>query len=162
VNWQADGFAIKAEIARKYPYLSGPQWVAKNAAYYFRPGLTYSYMCYGSLSARLLRDAVFEVASIGVFPEPEQEGLVLATLNPRRPWWTLRALSQKHMFQAGMTENLPLPRLDDAGRRDVEALTKFCVRLKRHLLRWDLREPAFDAAAFAPRAAGVRDFLRGA
>ncbi len=160
VNWQADGVAIKTTILEKYPYLSGWQWVAKNADYYFRPGLTYSYMCYGVLSARVLQNALFEVASIGVFPEAGDTNIILAFLNSRLASGILRALCQKHMFQAGVTEKLPLPPLTPEGRERVGKLVERCVRLKRDLLRWDLREAAADPFAPGRPWASVPSFLR--
>ncbi|MDB5097293.1 MAG: pglX [Cyanobacteria bacterium RYN_339] len=146
VDWEADGARIKALIPRKYPYLGGWRWVAKNADWYFQPGLTYGYMAYGALGARELDGAVFEVASIGVFPQARDldRATVFAALNCRTASWMLRALSQKHMFQAGMAERLPLPRFDAAAHADVVELVAWCVAAKRRLLRADPREGACD------------------
>jgi SAM-dependent methyltransferase len=159
VNWQEDGAAIKMVIPAKYPYLSGWQWVAKNSEYYFRPGLTYSYMCYGSLSARVLQNAIFEVASIGVFPPPDERYSVLGVLNCRTTSWILRALSQKHMFQAGMTERLPLPQLHSAKREYVDSLVLSCIRSKEKLLESDLKESAFLPGGLTG-GAGLLEFGR--
>lgn len=146
VDWADDGAAIKAQILAKYPYLKDWRWVAKNADYYFQPGLTYSYMAYGSLSARVMDSAIFEVASIGVFPEPADRPLALAALNARTASWMLRALSQKHMFQAGMVEKLPLPSVTPTMRAEIEALVEFCVATKRELATFDPLEPVFEPA----------------
>ncbi|HVW00570.1 MAG TPA: hypothetical protein VHB77_09525, partial [Planctomycetaceae bacterium] len=159
VDWRSGGAAIKALIPEKYPYLASWEWVAKNAGWYFRPGLTYSYMCYGSLSGRVMRNAVFEVASIGVFPVPDDERLVLAVLNCRTTSWILRAISQKHMFQAGMTENLPLPRIAPSERERLEGLVDACLDAKRQLVALDPCEGAFDADACEGRL--IRDLLDG-
>ncbi len=52
VNWEDDGRDIKASIVARYPYLKGKwQWVAKNASWYGRGGITYSYLTSGRFSA---------------------------------------------------------------------------------------------------------------
>ncbi|HEY9720507.1 MAG TPA: DNA methyltransferase [Oscillatoriaceae cyanobacterium] len=157
VDWADDGAAIKAQILEKYHYLKDWRWVAKNANYYFKPGLTYSYMCYGSLSARVMDEAIFEVASIGVFPEAEDRPLVLAALNARTASWMLRGLSQKHMFQAGMVEKLPMPVVSSEAGAEIAELVAFCVATKRELATFDPLEAVFDPARLDPPLAAICD-----
>ena len=52
VDWADDGADIKQSIVQRYPYLRGTwAWVAKNASYYGRAGVTYSYLTSGRFSA---------------------------------------------------------------------------------------------------------------
>src|SRR5207247_1658736 len=70
VNWEDDGRAIKAAIVARYPYLRGKwTWVAKNAEWYGRPGVTWSYLTSGRFSARRLEPgANFDVYGYSPFP----------------------------------------------------------------------------------------------
>ncbi len=75
VNWEADGREIKAEIVRRYPYLKGAwEWVAKNAAYYGREGLTYSYLTSGRFSAPARCRSDFRCGRIGPVPRRSPRG----------------------------------------------------------------------------------------
>ena len=55
VDWEDDGRRIKAHVDRQYPYLDGKvDWVVKNQAYYFRPGLTWSSRTNSAMAVRVL------------------------------------------------------------------------------------------------------------
>lgn len=109
VNWLNDGAEIKAQIVGKYPYLKGNwQWVAKNSAYYFRPGVTYSYLTSGRFSARYSPGGfLFDVAGSSLFPEDWR--LVLAVLNSRFAAYALHIINPTVNFQAGDLGRLPMP-----------------------------------------------------
>jgi hypothetical protein len=55
VRWGENGEEIKAAVAEAYPYLKGQvHWVVKNENYYFKPGLTFSFVNKHRLSVRRL------------------------------------------------------------------------------------------------------------
>jgi hypothetical protein len=110
VNWDRDGREIKAEIARRYPYLKGNwQWVAKNTDFYFREGITYSYLTSGKFNARLSpAGSIFDVAGSSIFC-PDLS-LVLAILNSRFCRFTLGLINPTVNFQVGDLQRLPVPR----------------------------------------------------
>lgn len=109
VDWSNDGAAIKAQIVAKYPYLKGHwQWVAKNSAYYFRQGVTYSYLTSGRFSARYSPGGfLFDVAGSSLFPEDWR--LVLAVLNSRFAAYALHIINPTVNFQVGDVGRLPMP-----------------------------------------------------
>ena len=53
VNFQNDGYEIKEDVKRKYPYLKGnTDFVVKNQQYYFHEGFTWSALSSGNISFR--------------------------------------------------------------------------------------------------------------
>jgi len=109
VDWEDDGRRIKAAIVQRYPYLNGQwQWVAKNSAWYGRPGITYSYLTSGSFSARLLQEGTFfDVAGSALFPD--DPAALLGILNSSTARNLLEAINPTVNFQVGDLRQLPLP-----------------------------------------------------
>ena len=56
VNYQNNGFEIKAAVMKKYPYLNNPDFVVKNTSAYFHAGITWSDVATGKFSARWVDD----------------------------------------------------------------------------------------------------------
>lgn len=140
VNWADDGREIKAEIVRRYPYLNGQwQWVAKNARWYFKPGVTYSYLTSGSFSARLLpAGAIFDVAGSSLFPDDPLA--MLAILNSSAARRLLHAINPTVNFQVGDLAELPVPTcVPDEARRAVAR----AIELTRTLDTFDETTPDF-------------------
>jgi hypothetical protein len=108
VNWERDGKEIK-EYINRYPYLNGNwEWVAKNTDYYFRRGVTYSYLTSGNFSARLsLGGFIFDVAGSSLFPN--DMSLALAVLNSRFALYALQLINPTVNFQVGDLARLPVP-----------------------------------------------------
>ncbi|CAN5338916.1 hypothetical protein BH10PSE14_BH10PSE14_38020 [soil metagenome] len=142
VNWRDDGAEIKASIVSRYPYLDGQwQWVAKNAQYYFKPGITYSYLTSGDFSARRLdAGAIFDVAGSSLFPDDVPT--VLAVLNSSVARQLLAAINPTVNFQVGDLRELPIPRgSSDALRADVLR----AIELTRQIDQFDETSPDFVA-----------------
>lgn len=110
VNWGRDGSEVKEYICEAYPYLNGKwQWVAKNTDFYFRRGVTYSYLTAGAFSARLSPGGfIFDVAGSSLFPEDIP--LVLALLNSTFAQFALKLINPTVNFQVGDLARLPVPR----------------------------------------------------
>jgi len=109
VNWGQNGREIKEEICRRYPYINGSwQWVAKNSEFYFREGITYSYLTSGKFSARYMpTGSVFDVAGSSVFCK--DLWLILAILNSRWCRFALGLINPTVNFQVGDLQRLPVP-----------------------------------------------------
>jgi hypothetical protein len=110
VNWSRDGEEIKQYICEAYPYLKGKwEWVAKNPDFYFRRGVTYSYLTAGAFSARLSPGGfIFDVAGSSLFPDDIP--LVLALLNSEFAQFALRLINPTVNFQVGDLARLPVPK----------------------------------------------------
>ncbi len=142
VNWEDDGAEIKANIARKYPYLKGNwEWVAKNASYYGRAGVTYSYLTSGQFSARQLEaGSIFDVAGSSLFPADPL--LVLAVLNSSVSRRFLDAINPTVNFQVGDLAELPM--LTEASANLRQNVTQL-IDLYRRIDQADERTPDFVA-----------------
>jgi len=142
VNWESDGREIKASIVEKYPYLRGKwEWVAKNANYYGRAGVTYSYLTSGRFSARQLQaGGIFDVAGSSLFPDDPL--LVLAVLNSSAGRRLLAAINPTVNFQVGDLAELPMPRTAPPSLRDH--VTRL-IDLLRQVDQWDETAPDFVA-----------------
>jgi hypothetical protein len=119
VNWERDGEEIKQHIIRQYPYLKGNwEWVAKNPDYYFRRGVTYSYLTSGNFSARLSPGGfIFDVAGSSLFPDDIP--LILAVLNSRFALYGLRLINPTVNFQVGDLARLPVPKVSSESLQEL-------------------------------------------
>lgn len=110
VNWQSDGCEIKAEIARRYPYLNGNvDWVAKNQDSYFSPSVSWSKISSGAPAFRAYPPGfVFDVAGTSMFTESRRERIaLLAFANSQLAFEQLSALAPTLNFEVGQVAGLP-------------------------------------------------------
>ena len=110
VNWKDDGNEIKAEIVRRYPYLNGNwEWVAKNTAYYFREGVTWSKVTSGGFSIRYTPTGfIFDVAGTSVFSPHEKIFHVAGILNSHSIATILRFIFPTVNYEVGHIASLPV------------------------------------------------------
>src|SRR5262249_45449494 len=93
VDWQDGGARVRVKTLEQYPYLNEhAPWVLQSKEYYFKEGVTYSTVAGGRLSARRLRESIFDVGSAGIFCEVHRIPSVLALLNSRTANVLARAL----------------------------------------------------------------------
>jgi hypothetical protein len=142
VDWADDGAAIKRSIVERYPYLRGKwAWVAKNASYYGRAGVTYSYLTSGRFSARRLDEgAIFDVAGSALFPDDPLT--ILGVLNSSTARALLGAINPTVNFQVGDLAQLPVPR---AGNEELRPLVRRAIDTQRALDAFDETSPDFVA-----------------
>lgn len=140
VNWEDDGREIKQSIVDRYPYLNGQwQWVAKNAAYYRRGGVTWSYLTSGRFSARRLEEgAIFDVAGSSLFPADVPA--MLALLNSSAVHRLLEAINPTVNFQVGDLAELPIP---PAIPEALGALATSAIRIQQTFDAFDETAPDF-------------------
>jgi hypothetical protein len=140
VNWANDGEEIKASILERYPYLDGKwQWVAKNTEWYFKPGVTYSYLTSGRFSARRLDPgAIFDVAGSSLFPEDPRT--LLALLNSSVAHGLLQAINPTVNFQVGDLAELPVPTLQD---ETCASLVNQAIAIQEEIDQFDPASPDY-------------------
>ena len=109
VNWERDGEEL---------YGFRPTSVIRNPDYYFRRGVTYSYLTSGNFSARLSPGGfIFDVAGSSLFPDDTP--LVLAVLNSRFALYALRLINPTVNFQVGDLARLPVPKTSSETLRKL-------------------------------------------
>lgn len=140
VNWSENGKEIKEEIVRRYAYLKGNwQWVAKNSEYYFREGVTYSYLTSGNFSARYSPPgSIFDVAGSSIFSDDPYQ--ILGILNSRWCRFALGLINHTVNFQVGDLQRLPAPRKHSPT---LNHLVKRAVELSKRLDTFDEISPNF-------------------
>jgi DNA-binding transcriptional MerR regulator len=119
LKWPRDGAEIKADIVERFPYLNG-NWgmVVTNPNYYFRRGVTYSYLTAGAFSARLSPGGfIFDVAGSSLFPDDIP--LVLALLNSTFAQFALKLINPTVNFQVGDLARLPVPKYSSGPLREL-------------------------------------------
>jgi type II restriction/modification system DNA methylase subunit YeeA len=108
VNWENDGYEIKQNIIRKYPYLNGnPDFVAKNTDFYFRKGVTWSFIGL-EFGARLSDTGfIFDVAGSSAFCDEKTLPTMLGFMNSSVASAFLKAENPTLNYQAGNISTLP-------------------------------------------------------
>ncbi|MCE5243609.1 MAG: BREX-1 system adenine-specific DNA-methyltransferase PglX, partial [Desulfobacteraceae bacterium] len=129
VNWHRDGVEIKADIVQRFPYIGG-KWglLVTNPEFYFRRGITWSFLTSGRFSARLSPGGfLFDVAGSSAFPADIPLGLAL--LNSSFARYALRLINPTVNFQVGDLLRLPVPAT--ASGPFLRGLVDRAVRLAR-------------------------------
>lgn len=141
VDWKDDGLEIKKAIIEKYPYLNGRwEWVAKNSSFYFKEGITYSYLTSGKFSARLLpRGSIFDVAGSAVFAENYLT--ILGLLNSRVVQFLLGLINPTVNFQVGDLRLVPIPEEKDIPA--IKELVLSAISLMKRIESFNETSPEF-------------------
>ena len=128
VEWHNDGKIIKENTKHHYPQLGDNLgWKISNENYYFRRGVTYSYLTSGTFSARLSPGGfIFDVAGSSLFPEDVP--LVLAVLNSSFALYALKLINPTVNFQVGDLARLPVP---DASSDKLHNLVNQAIELAK-------------------------------
>jgi len=136
VRWGENGEEIKATVAEAYPYLKGQvHWVVKNENFYFKPGLTFSFVNKHRLSVRKLpAGAIFDVGGSAIFShDAQQENLLLAYLNSSLVSALAHDINPTINFQIGDLKRLPLLHFAPPLAQKLADLASAAVALKQEL-----------------------------
>jgi type I restriction-modification system DNA methylase subunit len=114
VNWDAGGKELRS-------YVESINQPVAAESYFFREGITYSYLTTGKFCARQLpTDYIFDAAGSSLFTDYLEP--VLGILNSEAAFYFLRLINPTVNFQAGDLRRLPVP------RRDLESLSNIVKR----------------------------------
>jgi hypothetical protein len=117
INYGRNGYELKAWADPLYGN-SGWSRIIKSTEFYFRRGVTYSYLTAGKFSARLSPGGfVFDVAGSSLFPNDLE--LTLAVLNSSFAHFCLKLINPTVNFQVGDLSRLPIPRTSTGTLRDL-------------------------------------------
>tara|TARA_B110000503_G_scaffold78214_1_gene120261 strand:- start:4959 stop:8636 length:3678 start_codon:yes stop_codon:yes gene_type:complete len=140
VNWENDGFDIKALIVKKYPYLKGnPDFVAKNPEFYFRDCITWSKISSGIICFRFQpKGIIFSDAGMGIFTSSDDLIELLAEINSKHVYAFLKSINPTLNYQAGDIQKLPLipisSKFENLGNQNIQISKK----------DWNSRETSWD------------------
>ncbi len=117
INYGRNGRELKAWADPLYGN-SGWSRIIKSPDFYFRRGVTYSYLTAGEFSARLSPGGfIFDVAGSSLFPDDIP--LVLALLNSTFAQFALKLINPTVNFQVGDLARLPVPKQSSTTLRDL-------------------------------------------
>ncbi len=139
LNWKGDGKAIRA-----YRVKQGQSASLPGERFYFKPGITYSYIGTKGFRARLLSPgSIFDIASSAVFSESLDLLYILGFLNSALARFLLGLLNPTINFQIGDVRRLPFAQPDPATYEKVRAATGEAVELARQMEQFDPESPAY-------------------
>ena len=120
-------FCIKWENKGGELYANRPISVIRNPGFYFRRGVTYSYLTSGTFCARVSPGGfIFDVAGSSLFPDNPH--LVLGILNSRFAFYALRLINPTVNFQVGDLSRLPV---STNGSEELTSLVNRAIELAR-------------------------------
>lgn len=131
LHWVRDG-----EVIRDYRVSRGQSRSLPGEDYYFKPGITYSYIGTQGFKARLLSpDSIFDIASSSVFtPEPIRL-YMLGFMNSSLVRFLMGVLNPTINFQVGDLRRLPYAQPDRTTQFEVSRLAEAAVNLAREAER---------------------------
>lgn len=132
LNWFQEGALLKAAVES----IGGQHWSRRLASYdrYFQPGLTYTLMARGSMSARELPEGcIFDVASMCIFPTTNDDiSWLLVILNTHSISFILRTTTQDLKFHSGYVGKLHIPTGIDKTKYNI--LANASIRIKKSII----------------------------
>ncbi len=135
VDWRDNGSAIKEAVNKAYPYLNGnTNWVVKNEQFYFREGLTFSFVNSRGLAVRRLPPGcIFDVGGSALFAPPEMLDFLLGYLNSSFVGAVSKLLNPTINFQVGDLKEIPVLPFDDADMAEIAGIAGQCCVLTQFL-----------------------------
>ncbi|MBX9878318.1 MAG: N-6 DNA methylase [Candidatus Obscuribacterales bacterium] len=137
LNWRNDGKDI-----RDYRKLRGQSVALPGERYYFKPGVTYSYIGTRGFKARLLSpDSIFDIASSALFTDDPH--YLLGYLNSSLARFLLGVLNPTVNFQIGDLRRLPYKKPSLQIRQKVAKAVNEAIELARRLEAFDSQSPNY-------------------
>lgn len=127
LRWEDNGDRI-----RDYRASRGQTRTLPGADYYFKSGVTYSYIGTSGFRARLLSpQSIFDIASSAIFSESLSQYYLLAFLNSSTVIYLLSTLNPTINFQIGDLRRLPFKEPDSALAATLDGLAREAVAMVR-------------------------------
>jgi len=139
LEWKDDGNEIREFRAGR-----GQSRALPGERFYFRQGITYSYIGTKGFKARLLSPgSVFDIASSALFSDEIDLNYMLGFLNSSLIRFILGTLNPTVNFQIGDLRRIPMRKPPHETERDVAALAMEAVDLAREADQMNPASPAF-------------------
>lgn len=135
VKWENNGQEIKDAVKEAYPYLKGKvHWVVKNEKYYFREGLSFSFVNNSNFAVRLLpAGCIFDVAASALFPTDIDRHALLAYLNSSFAGKMAHLINPTINFQVGDVKRLPIIPFTEEESATLSKLAMECVEVTKRI-----------------------------
>src|SRR5215470_13985113 len=147
VLWQGHGDQI-----RRYRKERGQSVSLPGEDFYFKPGVTYSYIGTRGFKARLLSPgSVFDIASSAVFSRQEDHLYLVGFLNSALVRYIMSILNPTINFQIGDLRRIPFRKPSEKIRLRIRALSKEAVEMAKTVESFDRSSPMFMGSAAGER-----------
>ncbi|MCC7527412.1 MAG: hypothetical protein IT342_02750 [Candidatus Melainabacteria bacterium] len=131
LHWVKDG-----DVIRDYRASRGQSRSLPGEDFYFKPGITYSYIGTQGFKARLLSpESIFDIASSSVFTPEYLRMYMLGFMNSSLVRFLLGVLNPTINFQIGDLRRLPFAQPDTTTQLEVSRLAEEAVNLAREAER---------------------------
>jgi len=129
VKWENNGQEIKDAVNQAYPYLKGKvHWVVKNEKYYFKEGLSFSFVNNANFAVRLLpAGCIFDVAASALFPTKIDRYALLAYLNSSFAGKMAHLINPTINFQVGDVKRLPIIPFTESESEKLAQMARECT-----------------------------------
>lgn len=141
VNYENDGAAIKADVLRKYTYLSTPDFVVKNSKTYFNEGLTWSALSNDFSIRWFPQGAICADKGQGLFADEHTLFYSCGLLNSCVSRLFLRFVSPTLDFNCGYVRKIPYGKKPEQEEKATE-IVRDSIQCSR--LDWDSYETSWD------------------
>ena len=144
VNYQNDGKHLIDLVKSKYPNISDPEFVIKNRNYYFKSGITCSFVSSSNFGVRYSpKGFVFDVGGSSVFPHEKDIYFITAFLCSKLAVEFLKIQNPTMNFQVGNIARLPIILTNEES-----VLQRIDVLSKENIINskqeWDSFETSWD------------------
>lgn len=157
IDWQDGGGELKKAVEAAYPYLKGRvHWVVKNEDFYFKAGLTFSFVGTKTLAVREMpAGCIFDVGGSAIFPGQIDLYLLLAYLNSSLAMTFAQDINPTINFQVGDLKKLPVPNFAGAEAEKLRDLAVQAIKESKKLFMLEAPQiiPALqDGATIEPES----------
>lgn len=133
INWENNGKAIKAF----------PNSVVRNESYYFKNGLTWTYVTNYKLNVRYYENAVLAAAGPGIFPSGMDVRYILGLLNTKAAQLFANNVGGESItYEVGEVASIPVADVSQSITDTVAGIVESCVFISR--TDWDSYETSWD------------------
>lgn len=113
-----------------------------NRDYYFKEGITWSKLCSGKFSARVMNHCtMFDSTGTSTFPDENNMKVILALLNTNVMLYMVQILNPTLAIYPNNVGNIPFPDIGDF-RSSIDKIVERCIDISRS--DWDSFETSWD------------------
>ena len=142
VNYENDGFEIKQNVLKKYPYLKTPDFVVKNSDYYFKECISWSKVSMSNICFRYFESGfIFSDAGMAMFVEQSKIKPIFGLMNSKIAYSFLQIIAPTTNFEAGHMEKIPI--LNEIFQNEeINQKVEDAISVSKE--NWDISEMSWD------------------
>lgn len=157
-EWSENGKQLK-DLKKKTPSIR-----YSSEEHYFEEGLAFSGSSTKGLSVRYQpHNCIFERSGKSIFPKQNASiWYLLTVLNSKLCSYIVDSLNPTVSFQSGDIDRIPLVIPDDGMLDLLDACSKTCIEIKKHLTEFCIAEPLFAKTIFSSdhgHAEAIKTFI---